>query len=125
VDGPPNGVPAILFGDSHVTQFDPVTLAPIAGGDLTESGFTFDQGTVDGLGHVFAATNNGNLLFLDISGTGLVGSASFSAFPFLADSLDDIAPLSGPGSNVPEPGTLALLGLAFAGIGFARRRKLN
>jgi hypothetical protein len=61
----------ILFGDSHITQFDPVTLAPIAGGDLTESGFTFDQGTVDGLGHIFAATNNGNLLFLDISGTGL------------------------------------------------------
>jgi hypothetical protein len=32
---------------------------------------------------------------------------------------------AGPGSSIPEPATLALLAIAFAGIGVAKRRRVN
>jgi hypothetical protein len=120
----------IIMGDSHVTQLD------LAGNILSDLilnlGGNFDQGTVDGEGHLFAACNCGDLLFLDYSASGLVSDASnFTATPFLADFLDDVAPLVGAGrtggGSVPEPTTVALIGLGLVGIGLmglrSRRRK--
>lgn len=101
----------ILVGDDYITQLD---LAGNIISDRNLSGFggvnpNFDQGTVDGKGHLFAASNSGNLLFVDYAASGLVGDlGNFTALPFLDSFLDDIAPLVGPGATpvIPEPASL-------------------
>lgn len=89
----------ILYGTNHVTQIDPQTLKIVSDYTFTNFGVSFDQGAVDGHGHVYVADNGGHLLFIDYSKTGLVGAPSnFVAAPYLANALDDVAPLSGLGS---------------------------
>lgn len=95
----------ILFGGSTITQIDATTLTVLAS---INTGFgNLDQGTVDGHGHLFVASNNGQLFFDDYSGAagGVInGSGSHSYSPFLINSLDDIAPQYGAGSQNPPTG---------------------
>jgi uncharacterized repeat protein (TIGR01451 family) len=92
-----------LVGADSVAQIDPNTLKIVSELDFPGSGFTFDQGAEDGKGHLYAADNGGHLLVVDYSATGLIGDPrNFVASPFLANALDDVAPLSGlGGAGIP------------------------
>jgi len=65
----------ILGGSDHITQINPLNPAVVLS-DLTVPGNTFDQGAVDGLGHIFWADNGGKFFFEDYTTTGLVGNAN-------------------------------------------------
>jgi len=96
---------------------------------ITVAGEQFDQAAEDGHGHLFAASNFGDLLFVDYDKSGLIGAASnFTSDQFLAGGLDDIAPLSGLGGGgtpTPEPSSLILLGAGLLSLAGVARRKLN
>jgi len=91
----------MLFGGENIVQIDP------ANGQIVStrafSGSKFDQGTVDGKGHLFVADGNGTVLFVDYFATKKIGdTTNYVAQPYVADNMDDVAPLSGLGAN-PNP----------------------
>ena len=116
----------LLFGDNQINQFDLGSNSIIGTLAIGGASAQFDQGTIDGKGHVFVASNDGNMLFIDYSASGNVGSGTnFTNYQFFQANLDDVAPLSGLGSHqpVPEPASMLLFGLGGIGAAFSRRRK--
>jgi len=112
-----------FIGDGYVGTYNP-TSDPYLQNKI--NGADFDQGGLDGFGHALIAGSN-EVTFIDYSISGDITNPN--KVIVLNDpgfeNIDDIAPLSGPGSHrsVPEPGTLALLAAALTSLVFVRRRK--
>jgi len=89
----------ILMGANNITQIS-VGATPTIVSDLSLPGEgNFDQGTVDGKGHLFAASHQGRMLFVDYSASRKVADqGNYKVLRPLVAALDDIAPLVGPGA---------------------------
>jgi hypothetical protein len=99
----------LCFGAKVIVQIDPISLAIIAVldfEDLATYGFPhnkirFDQGTTDGLGHIFVASNLNYMVFIDFTSNPLkrIDDNIVIHMQYIDQDLDDVAPLSGHGSE--------------------------
>jgi hypothetical protein len=64
------------------------------------NGWRLDQGSVDGKGHLFVASNTGHLIFIDYTSNPnkRIDNNILIHMQWIDDNLDDMAPLSGAGS---------------------------
>jgi hypothetical protein len=108
-----------LFGSYAIVQIDPAH-PDVVISERSVPGMSFDQGTVDGHGHLLAASNSGYLVLIDYAASGLVGDTGTAKNPsskaFLDANLDDISPngtltvtSSGAGSGGGTSSTKKLL----------------
>lgn len=68
--------------------------------ELVVPGAVFDQGSANGRGQAFLASNSGTLVVVDYAATGRIGDVSNRVIQrMLTPNLDDVAPLVGPGTR--------------------------
>lgn len=87
-----------LFGDASVFQIDPRHPQTVLSSMVVPSA-QFDNGTTDGLGHLYVASNTGELVVVDYHQSMRLGDARNVVTQLtLHNALDDVAPLIGPGA---------------------------
>jgi hypothetical protein len=88
----------LLFGGQTILQIDPSNPKQVLS-SMTVPDTQLDSGTTDGHGHIFVASNFGQLVTVDYSRTGRLGNPKNTVtVENFHGYLDDIAPLVGPGS---------------------------
>ena len=116
-----------LFGAGHTGTFDETGANLMVSPNSTFGVGDFDQGAVDGFGHALVAGSD-SLTFIDYHTSHDITHPDFTTSVGGFGGIDDVAPLTGPGSNpnpnpTPEPATLLLLGAALAGMATAKRKR--
>ena len=119
-----------LFGAGKTGTFSQAGGAGTFKQSAVDFACDFDQGAVDGQGHALVAGCDA-ITFIDYRASGDITAPNyvtsrFNIGDFFFTYIDDVAPLSGLGSQnptVPEPTTIALLGSGLVGAAIRRRRQ--
>jgi hypothetical protein len=136
---PANSIP---FGTSYLSVLGGGT-ATISLGAGGVTGFQFDWGSIDSYNTLSVASSAGTLQFVPgttsfpnqangnqaAAGTNglfsVFGDAGEIFYSITLASRSNSFEIDNLATSVPEPGTLALLGLGLIGLGFGKRRRLN
>ena len=90
-----------VFGGTGIIQIDPRNPQKVVS-SMTVPGVQLDNGTTDGRGHLFVASNYGQIVVVDVRVSGVLGDTrNVVTDVHLENDLDDVAPLVGPGAASP------------------------